>query len=290
MEPKLFPIGEVAKLFHLSVSSIRHYEQIGLLTPERIDPQSGYRYYGPRQFEIFNTIRYLRALDMPLGQIRAFLQERDVDRMEDLLRRQKAAVAQKPAELHRIEQKLTARLSQLQAARTAKLGEIELLTLPACRLYQVEGKLSIQQYQDIELPISQLAKAQPEALVFLGKVGVSLSQEHLQKGQFAEYDSLFLLLEGEEGVQGPVQEVPACLSLRVRFSGSHPQAPAEYRRLLAYAQQNGLSVAGFSREITLIDYGMTNDPAQFVTEITVPVKKSDSEGTNLTKYLLFDNI
>lgn len=62
----LFSIGDVAKLFHLSVSSLRHYEVLGLITPEYTDPESGYRYYGARQFEVLNSIRYLRALDMPL--------------------------------------------------------------------------------------------------------------------------------------------------------------------------------------------------------------------------------
>ena len=61
----LFPIGEVSKLFHISVSSLRHYEHIGLLIPEYISSDSGYRYYGTEQFEVLNTIRYLRALDMP---------------------------------------------------------------------------------------------------------------------------------------------------------------------------------------------------------------------------------
>lgn len=59
--PKLFSIGDVAKLFHISVSSLRHYEAMGLLTPEQIDPDSGYRYYSTRQFEVLNTIRYLRS-------------------------------------------------------------------------------------------------------------------------------------------------------------------------------------------------------------------------------------
>ena len=91
---ELFSIGDVAQLFHLSVSSLRHYETIGLLTPEYTDPATGYRYYGPRQFEVLNTIRYLRALDMPHGQIRAFLRNRDVGRIEQLLREQKAAVVE----------------------------------------------------------------------------------------------------------------------------------------------------------------------------------------------------
>lgn len=56
-------------MFHISVGSLRRYEQAGLLKPEYTDPETGYRYYSARQFEVLNTIRYLRVLDMPLGQI-----------------------------------------------------------------------------------------------------------------------------------------------------------------------------------------------------------------------------
>ena len=40
----LFSIGEVSKLFHISVSSLRHYENVGLLHPEYTSPNTGYRY------------------------------------------------------------------------------------------------------------------------------------------------------------------------------------------------------------------------------------------------------
>ena len=66
-DKKLFQIGDVAKMFRISVGSLRHYEQAGLLKPEYIDENSGYRYYSTRQFEVLNTIRYLRLLDMPLN-------------------------------------------------------------------------------------------------------------------------------------------------------------------------------------------------------------------------------
>ena len=58
----LFRIGDVAKLFHLSISSLRYYEKLDLLVPEYTDPKSGYRYYSTRQFEVLNTLRYLRAI------------------------------------------------------------------------------------------------------------------------------------------------------------------------------------------------------------------------------------
>ena len=73
----LFSIGRTARLFRLSVSSLRHYEAIGLVRPAWTDPASGYRYYSLAQFEVLNTIRYLRTLDMPLEQIRSFLENRD---------------------------------------------------------------------------------------------------------------------------------------------------------------------------------------------------------------------
>lgn len=42
----LFPMEEVSKLLHISISSLRHYENIRLLTPAYISPDSGYRYAG----------------------------------------------------------------------------------------------------------------------------------------------------------------------------------------------------------------------------------------------------
>ena len=68
----LLRIGEVARLFNLSVGTLRHYEQMGLLDPAHIDPASGYRYYGSRQLSTLNTISHLRVLDLPLAQIREF--------------------------------------------------------------------------------------------------------------------------------------------------------------------------------------------------------------------------
>lgn len=64
-DKQLFKIGEVARMYHLSLGILRHYEKEGLLAPEYTDPETGYRYYSTRQFEVLNTIRYLRMLGLP---------------------------------------------------------------------------------------------------------------------------------------------------------------------------------------------------------------------------------
>ena len=78
----LVKIGDVAKMFHISVGILRYYEKTGLVKPEYIDNNTGYRYYSTRQFEVLSTIRALRALDMPLEQISDFLHNRDIDKMK----------------------------------------------------------------------------------------------------------------------------------------------------------------------------------------------------------------
>ena len=58
----------------------------------------------------------------------------------------------------------------------------------------------------------------------------------------------------------------------MRFRGSHAEAPAHYARLMAYLKEHGLKLAGPSREVTLIDNCISDDPDSYVTEIRVPVK------------------
>ena len=215
-----------------------------------------------------------RALDLPLSEIADFLQNRDVGTIEQKLTQQKAAVTQKMAELSRIERKIDHRLAQLHDAKAAKLDEIEILASPACRLVWMEDALHIQDFLDMQTPIRRLEQSQQEAVVFLGKVGVGISKAHLLQSQFSQYDCIFLVLDQEDRFGGQTQVLPETLLARIRFRGSHPQAPEAYRRLLSYIAANNLEITDFSREITLIDYGLTSNPGKFVTEIGVPVRQN----------------
>lgn len=271
-QKNLFSIGEVSRLFHLSVSSLRHYENIGLLTPAYVSPDSGYRYYGTEQFEVLNTIRYLRALDMPLSAIEDFLRNRDIDCIEEKLRQQKQVVLEKQQELRRIEQKIDHRLNWLLDAKNIPLDVVSLIQSPACRIVWVEDPLKIQGFPDMEVPIRKLDRSDAEAVVFLGKVGLGISAEHLQMEQTEQYDGIFLTLDQEDIYTGETMTLPEELCVRLRFRGSHTESGMQYRKLLDYIKKHQMQIVGFSREVTLIDYGVTNDTEKFVTEICIPVR------------------
>lgn len=268
---ELFQIGDVAKMFHLSVGSLRHYEKMGLLEPEYIDRETGYRYYSTRQFECLNTIRYLRVLDMPLLQIADFLKNRDIDKMREMLCQQREAVIQKQRDLQIIERKIDNRLQQLCNALSSEFNVVRIIQTEARRITWIRNSISINSYLDLETSIRQLEEQQKDAVVFLGKVGVGITKENLQQKQYGSYDMVFLILDKEDFYEGVVAELPEETCVSIRFCGSHKEAPVYYQKLDEYISEHNLKIAGFSKEITMIDYGITNDTGQFVTEIQIPV-------------------
>ena len=268
---KLFQIGDVAKMFHISVGSLRHYEQAGLLKPEYTDPETGYRYYSARQFEVLNTIRYLRVLDMPLGQIGEFLGNRDIDVIEDKLLNQKKLIKKKRRELETIERKIDHRLQHLRDARTSELNVIHLKKFPPYRTVWMKDSLRLKSYLDLEYAIRRLEENQRESLVFLGKVGVGISKDNLLAGKFGEYDQVFLLLDDEDSYEGKVEQHQEELCVSIYFCGSHSEAEIYYHKLMKYIDEHKMQVAGSSKEITMNDNGITDDPDKFVTEIRIPV-------------------
>ena len=84
-------IGEFSRLTHLTIKSLRHYHEHGLLVPYAVDEASGYRRYSIDQVPDALLIGRLRALDMPLAEVRRVVdttspQERDAAIADHLFR------------------------------------------------------------------------------------------------------------------------------------------------------------------------------------------------------------
>jgi serine/threonine protein phosphatase PrpC len=67
----LMSSGEFARVSGLTRKALRLYDELGLLTPARVDSSSGYRFYAPAQLEQARLVAWLRRLGMPLATIRA---------------------------------------------------------------------------------------------------------------------------------------------------------------------------------------------------------------------------
>ncbi|MBK3647509.1 MerR family transcriptional regulator, partial [Streptomyces sp. MBT33] len=67
---RMLTIGAFARASRLSPKALRLYDELDLLRPARVDPETGYRYYTPAQLERARLVAWLRRLGMPLARIR----------------------------------------------------------------------------------------------------------------------------------------------------------------------------------------------------------------------------
>ena len=72
---RLLSIGEFSKLADIHIKSLRYYDQIGILKPAHVDPDSGYRYYAFSQLPLVEAIQMCVELGIPLKEFPAFCQE-----------------------------------------------------------------------------------------------------------------------------------------------------------------------------------------------------------------------
>lgn len=271
----LFSIGELATVFHVTPGTIRHYESLDLLKPSFVDPETNYRFYEFSRLEVLHTIRYLRSLGMTLEAIGEFLRDRNVSGILELLEAQKMEIAAKQRELKITKRKLERRIQSIKDALSSPIDEIQLVTLDKQKFLLLETKLVNPDNDDLEIAVQELEKNQKDSLVFLGKVGLGISKNHLKEGSLETYDFVFLMLDKEDSFSGKVLTTPPQLGVVTRFKGLHKEAPAAYTKLLEFISANNLEITDFSREITLIDSGFTSDQNLYMTEIQIPVRQKN---------------
>ncbi len=269
----------------MNIRTLRYYDQIGLVKPEYTDPDSGYRYYSTAQFEPLNTIRYLRELDVSLEEIQEFLHGRDIAAMQRMMQTQLDRVERRQRDLQLIRRKLQIRLNQLQAVRSGPRESVEIRHIGERRAFLL--RYAARPDTDLEYPIRLLAKDVGTQGVFLGMIGLSIKEQKLAAGEFDHYDYIFLLQDlFQEDLQSeadsakntsykdtPVFTFPESDYAVLQFRGTHTDAAAHYPTLTSHIKEKGYEISGNSLEITLVDYGLTSDPANFVTELQIPVRR-----------------
>ncbi|MEV0647815.1 MerR family transcriptional regulator [Phytomonospora sp. NPDC050363] len=71
--PEPLTIGRFAHLSGLTVHTLRHYHDVGLLIPADVAPDTGYRRYHREQIALARLIASLRWIDLPIDRIRALI-------------------------------------------------------------------------------------------------------------------------------------------------------------------------------------------------------------------------
>ena len=128
-------VGEVASLASVSVRTLHHYDDIGLLSPSERS-ENGYRHYGDDDLAALQQVLFFRELGFGLSDIARIMHDPSFDRLE-ALRMQRRMLKDKSAQLgHMIE--------AVEAALDATEGGV---TLDAKDMFEAFGDFDPKEYE-----------------------------------------------------------------------------------------------------------------------------------------------
>ena len=114
-EHPLLKIGEFARIGQLSIATLHHYYHYGLLKPNALDPDTGYRYYSLDQLARLNRILAPKELGFPLEQIvRLMDEELSLEQMRGMFKLKQAQIQQVIATEQARLAHIAARLRQIE--------------------------------------------------------------------------------------------------------------------------------------------------------------------------------
>lgn len=98
-------IGQVSKLYDISLDTLRHYDKIGLLKPE-INPKNGYRYYSFQHMDQLGLILATKELGISLSDIKNIIKSEDINEYKNLILRQEQLIKEKIKQLEKLQKRI----------------------------------------------------------------------------------------------------------------------------------------------------------------------------------------
>ena len=258
-----YSIGEFSAITGLSVKALRHYHELGVLEPASIDEATGYRYYADAQVAAAATIAELRALDMPLSEIRQVLAGHGTALLEQHLMRLRARVE---SDIRRL-----AHVRHLLAKENHVSYDIETKTVPAIVGLRVhlEGSAT-------EAAIAMNAGFGQLALVLRSRradlAGPPMMVLHRRDESGVSVDLVYptsVPVQGLESVESA--ELPGTEVLSTIHAGPHESIGDAIAALGRAARDAGRTPSGPLRTIHLAAPLEVVDPNDFLTEVQLPI-------------------
>lgn len=270
----MLKIGEFSTLTQISIKTLRHYDEIGLLKPMHVDVETGYRYYSASQLPRLHRILALRDLGFPLSRIADAIDEgvtADALRGMLMLRRieQEGLVHEEEERLVRLKGRL--RLIEMEGRMT---NEVVLKDVPPQWIASMRE--NIPAYRMIGRLFGKLYGV----LGPLGLDGLGVALFHDKEFKEQDIDAeVGVYLKSAVPAHEPlrVYQLPKATVASVVHHGAFNRVGEAYEALLRWIEANGYRPASPAREIFLhLSQPVARDDESNVVEIQVPVKKNDS--------------
>ena len=267
-----FKIGEFSKLCRVTVKTLRHYEEIGLLVPFEVDEWTGYRHYNIRQLRKMNQIVYLKKLGFSLEEIGDIFEDgRELPDFEGVrvkimeCRQEIASLLYRVDELEKLENNLT--------KQKTIMNSVIIKTLPSGIFATHRRK--IESYQELFNLCPNIIGPEMHRLgCECSPVEYCFTVEYNEE-YGVDIDIEFFEAVSKKGVDSDIiifkelPEVPQALC--INHYGLYEKMPETFADLYSYAEKNGYEISGLPRFCYIDGIWNKQNSQEWLTEIQLPV-------------------
>lgn len=258
-----------ADYFGISKDTLLYYDRIGLFGPDHI-ADNGYRVYTPSQIEPFWALLVLRNSGVPIKDLREYFDHPSPEHLKTIVNERIDAV---DAEVRRLQQ-TRLHLKELHMViceinKADHIGDqvvfetvlLEPIVLGAKN--KTPGPTNPETWNQLYDDLASKTNLDQAA-----RIGSIISKVDLAKGEFSHVDRVFAISPERHRKKGETQLVA------VRYwKGPYESISTCYPEIVAYLETEGFMIAGDAREEYLSTSITTTNESEYLTRITIPIKK-----------------
>ncbi len=268
-------IGEFSHMMQVTVKTLRHYEQKGLLIPHEVDEWTGYRYYSVEQMQQLNTIRQLQSLGFSLGEIKELCEDGactpSVDQLNEKIEKTEQQL-----------QLLVARRSQLvnwvnahKEIKTMDKSKFSIQSLP--EIIVASHREVIPDYAALgPLCVEKIGPEMQRLGCKCPPPGYCFTIEHNKEYCPTDIDIEYCEQVEEMGTDNTIiqfKHLPAVpKALCMKHVGPYERFHESFTEAFAYMEEQGYKMAGPLRTSYIDGAWNQEDPEQWLSVIQIPVE------------------
>lgn len=264
----LYTTGQFADLNGINKRTLHYYDEIGLFSPE-FREKNGYRYYTCFQTVQLELILTLRKMGLSVEEILRYQRSPSGASFAGLIAEKKRLIDKSIQELLSTKAFLEKKSAKLSLSLSAKVGEIELITLPEQRILLSAPITGDYDHNDFAVA-GDFSLRLKSIFGLYDNFGSRISTEQILYGSCQGYDCFFAY--GSQDMDNYDAILPAGSYLRTFCIGGWEKLEEIYCGLRKYAEENRLELFGYAYEEGLNEMSLQRRE-DYITMITVGCKR-----------------
>ncbi|WBF66223.1 MerR family transcriptional regulator [Desulfovibrio subterraneus] len=273
-----YSIGDVSRICNVSRKTLRYYDDINLITPERQN-YNNYRYYSHEALLTLPVIKFYKQMGFTLEEMRRFIEEnRESGQNYYSI---KTSFSNKIKELERVQREIDKQYVSIKGWHDL-ITEAELVLASDTRevaIKYVEGADYLYQKQvfnnDFKSSIINIDWTNYLDSLNMEITGPVMLNFLSLKNRTDEHPKQIVVMQKplRPAPEGTTIRFGECMMAACYHIGPHETINETYTKMFKWAERYGYSYVGGSYERYVTDYWTTKNSDQFVTEVLIKVSR-----------------